>query len=52
MNIQTATKDQILSEILVNGELYEGLDFDALSGLEESALRRTVTAWIFESPEA
>lgn len=52
MNIDTATRDQILSEILCNEENYPGLDYDSICGLGDEQLRACVKKWILESPEA
>ena len=51
MNIQTATKDEILTEVLLNEEMYPGLDFDSISGLAEKELKEVVHNYIFENDE-
>lgn len=52
MNLFTATKEQILTEILIYGDQYNGLNYDELVDMSEDELKEKVKKWIVEAPEA
>lgn len=53
MNIETATKDQMMTEVLFNDELFAYVGGDvAADAMSEQDLRAKVKAWIFAAPEA
>lgn len=53
MNIDKATKDQMLTEVLFNDELFKFVGGDvAADAMETEELRTKIKAFIFQQPEA